>query len=122
MKPKKIFKKMIKEHDLGNEVTYVSTYENVRAVAKMLCSQPDTYIESITIEPPEWAGYDKAYLLTLSSDNLIWVEKAYFDNGHIARSGGVYYIDVTAIGDAKPEDFVLEGESTVKLIGGACDD
>lgn len=75
MKPKKIFKRMIKEHELGNEVTYVSTYENVRAVAKMLCSQPDTYIESITIEPPDWAGYDKAYLLTLSSDNLIWVEK-----------------------------------------------
>ena len=122
MKPKKIFKKMIKEHDLGNEVTYVSTYENVRAVAKMLCSQPDTCIESITIEPPDWAGYDKVYILTLSSDNLIWVQKAYFDNGNIARSDGVCYIDIDAIGDAKPEDFVLEGESTVKLMGGACDD
>lgn len=110
MKPKKIFKKMIKEHENENIVTYVSHYDNIRQVLKMLVTLPDTIIESVKIEPPESDGYEGAFLLTFDTDGAIWTQKAYFEDGRIARGNGVYLIDVTSIGAHKPEEFLINGE------------
>lgn len=122
MKAKKIFKQMIKEHNNGNEVTYVSLYSNIREVLKMLCGVPEFCIEGVDIQSSEWDGYTEAYLLTLSSDNLIWVQKAYFDDGRIAKGDGTYLIDMSAIGDNEPEDFIIGCGCKIKLIGGESND
>lgn len=124
MKPKKIFKKMVKEHENENIVTYVSHYDNIRQVLKMLVTLPDTIIESVKIEPPESDGYEGAFLLTFDTDGAIWTQKAYFEDGRIARGNGVYLIDVTSIGVHKPEEFLIDGESDnkIKIIGGELDD
>lgn len=123
MKPKKIFKKMVKEHENENIVTYVSHYDNIRQVFKMLVTLPDTIIESVKIEPPEYDGYEGAFLLTFDTDGTIWITKAYFEDGSIARGGGVCLIDVTSIGVHKPEEFLIDGEcNKIKIIGGELDD
>lgn len=120
MKPKKIFKKMVKEHENENIVTYVSHYDNIRQVLKMLVTLPDTIIESVRVEPPEYDGYEGAFLLTFDTDGTIWTQKAYFEDGRIARGNGVYLIDVTSIGVHKPEEFLIDGEpdNKIKIIGG----
>lgn len=118
MKAKKIFNKMVKAHNYGDEATYISTYENVRQVAKMICSLPDVCIASINIDPPDWEGYDKAYILTYDVDNAIWCQRAYFDDGRIARTSGMCFIDISAIGENKPEDFIIEGDAEIKIVGG----
>lgn len=124
MKPKKIFKKMIKEHEAGKLVTYVSHYDNVRQVFKMLCGLPNVIIENVLIESPSSDGYEGAFLLTYSEDSTVWVQKAYFDNGSIARGTGVYLIDIASIGVHKPEEFLIEGEpeNKIKIIGGDSND
>ena len=122
MKAKKILKKMIKEHNFGNEVTYIAKYESVKEVMKLLLSQPDTFIMNINLEDEERDGYDKAFLLTYSTDNSVWCQRAYIDDEHIARSDGVCFIDISAIGNNKPSDFVNEENSTIKLIGGETND
>lgn len=121
MKAKKIFKQMIKEHNNGNEVTYVSLRNNIREVFKMLCGVSE-FCVGVDIQPSEWDSYTMACLLTLSSDNLIWVQKAYFDDGRIARGSGTYLIDMSAIGYHKPEDFVIGESCKIKLIGGESND
>jgi hypothetical protein len=88
----------------------------------MLCGVPEFCIEGVDIQSSEWDGYTKAYLLTLSSDNLIWVQKAYFDDGRIAKGDGTYLIDTSAIGDNEPEDFIIGGGCKIKLIGGESND
>ena len=119
MKAKKIFKQMIKEHNADNEVTYVSSYENIKEVMKMILSVPDTCIENIDLSSPEMAGYGKAFLLTYSTDNTVWCQKAFFDNGNITRGDGTYIIDVNAIGDSNPHDFLIDNmNQKIKLIGG----
>lgn len=42
--------------------------------------------------------------------SAIWTQKAYFEDGRIARGNGVYLIDVTSIGAHKPEEFLINGE------------
>ena len=123
MKAKKIFKKMIKSHN-DNVVTYVSNFENVREVAKMLISLPDTIIEGVHLESPEWDEYEGAFLLTFDEDNAIWIQKAYFDDGRIARGIGVYIIDKNSIGTHRPEEFLVESEEINKiiLVGGESND
>jgi len=123
MKAKKIFKKMIKSHN-DNVVTYVSNFENVREVAKMLIALPDTIIEGVHLESPEWDGYEGAFLLTFDEDNTIWIQKAYFDDGRIARGIGVYVIDKNSIGTHRPEEFLVENEGINKiiLVGGESND
>lgn len=124
MKPKKIFKKMMKEHETGRLVTYVSHYDNVRQVFKMLCGLPNIIIETISIEPPDYDGYEGAFLLTFGEDSTVWVQKAYFENGRIARGTGVYLIDIDSIGIHKPEEFLIDGEpeNKIKIIGGDSND
>lgn len=116
MKAKKIFKRMVKIHDKNKSITYVSNFENVREVAKILISLPNTIIEDVHLESPEWDGYEGAFLLTFDEDNTIWIQKAYFDDGRIARGNGVYLIDVTSIGVHKPEEFLIENKETNKII------
>ena len=110
MKAKKIFKRMVKIHDKNKSITYVSNFENVREVAKILISLPNTIIEDVHLESPEWDGYEGAFLLTFDEDNTIWIQKAYFDDGRIARGTGIYIIDNDSIGTHKPEEFLIESD------------
>lgn len=121
MKAKKIFKRMVKIHDENKSITYVSNFENVREVAKILISLPNTIIEDVHLESPEWDGYEGAFLLTFDEDNTIWIQKAYFDDGRIARGTGIYIIDNDSIGTHKPEEFLIESDiedNEIIVIGG----
>lgn len=121
MNAKKILKKMIKEHESGNEVTFISDYKKIKEVAKLLISQPETFIQNISIENED-SCYNKAFILTYDTDNAVWCQKAFLDDGHIALSSGVCFIDVNAIGNNKPSDFVNKDDSYIKIIGGEIDD
>lgn len=119
MNTEKVFAKMLKAKSNGTDVSVVTNYANTKKLFKYFLSLPDTYIVDVEIGEVEWRGYDGAYLLDLCADGGIYVQPAILDNGSVARGEGLYFIDVSAIGEHLPEDFVFESEETViKLIGG----
>ena len=118
MNTQKVFAKMLKAHSKGETVTIVTDYENAREVAKLIMSMPNAYIENFQLSSAEWDGYCDPWLLSYGEEGDIWCRKAVLDNGHIAKGDGLYFIDTVAIGSYLPEDFVLDGEAKIKLIGG----
>ena len=118
MNTEKVFAKMLKAHSRGECVSLVTDYENAKEIAKFIMSMPNTYIEDFQLAREDWDGYADPWLLSFGEDGDIWCQKAVFDNGCIAKGDGLYFIDTVAIGSYLPEDFVLEGEAKIKLIGG----
>ena len=114
----KVFAKMLKAHSKGECVALVTNYENAREVAKLIIAMPNAYIENFQLSSVEWDNYCDPWILSYGEEGDIWCQKAVLDNGHIAKGGGLYFIDTGAIGSYLPEDFVLEGEAKIKLIGG----
>lgn len=118
MNTEKVFAKILKAHSKGETVTLVTDYKNAREIAKLIISMPDTYIENFQLGSAEYDGYCDPWLLSYGEDGDIWCQKAIFENGKIARGDGLYFIDAVAIGSYLPEDFVLDGDAKIKLIGG----
>ena len=118
MNTQKVFAKMLKAKARGKDVTVVTDYPNAKEILKYILVMPDTYINDIEIASPDWKGYDEPYIINLGTDNGVYCQPAIYEDGSIARGGSLYYIDVVAIGTYLPEDFVLEGESQIKLVGG----
>lgn len=118
MNTEKVFAKMLKAHSKGECATLVTNYENAKEIAKLIIAMPNTYIVDFQLTREDWDGYADPWLLSYGEEGDIWCQKAVLDNGRIARGGGLYFIDTAAIGSYLPEDFVLEGESKIKLVGG----
>lgn len=118
MNTEKVFAKMLKAHSKGECVSLVTDYENAKEIAKFIISMPDTCIENFQLSSAEWDGYCDPWLLSYGEEGDIWCQKAVLDNGKIAKGGGLYFIDTVAIGSYLPEDFVLDGEAKIRLIGG----
>ena len=118
----KVFREILRYYIKSKTVTYVSGYENIRKIIPMVCSLPNIEIENIQIESPEYDNYNKAFLLTICDNNTLWVTKAYFENGYIAKGNGIYLIDPNAIGENSPEDFLSDNrENKIILMGGEID-
>lgn len=109
---------MLKAKASGKDVSVVTDYPNAKEILKYILTMPDTYIVDVEIASPEWKGYCDPYLIEFSADGSVYFQPVVYEGGIIARGGGLYYIDVVAIGTYLPEDFVLEGESKIKLVGG----
>ena len=118
MNTQKVFAKMLKAKASGKDVTVVADYPNAKEILKYILIMPDTYINDIEIASPDWKGYGEPYIINLGTDNGVYCQPAIYEDGSIARGSGLYYIDIVAIGTYLPEDFVLEGESQIKLVGG----
>lgn len=118
MNTKKVFSKMLKAHSKGETVTLVTDYENTKEIAKLIITMPDTYIEDFQLTREDYDGYCNPWLLTYGEEGDVWCQKAVFENGKIARGDGLHFIDTVAIGSYLPEDFVLDGEAKIKLVGG----
>lgn len=117
MNVKKIYKRMINEHKVDNTVSYISSYENVAKVFNMLLNIPNIIVEENSYID-YFKDYDSPILLTYTEDNTLWCQETYYSNGKIAKGSGTYLIDVSVIGDNKPEDFVFVDESKIITIGG----
>lgn len=59
------------------DVTFVGTYEDAVEVVGSLLAFDGVQLYQVQIEPEDWDGYDKEYLVTLDEDLNIWCEKAY---------------------------------------------
>lgn len=59
------------------EATFIGLYDDAVDVIKELANMEETYIYQVEIEPEDWDGYDKEYIVTLGSDFSIWCEKAF---------------------------------------------
>lgn len=68
------------EYEIYN-VNFIGYYDDAIKVIKALAKYDDTYIHQVAIEPVEWDGYDKEYLVTLDTDLGIWCEKCQRENG-----------------------------------------
>lgn len=58
-------------------VEFIGFYEDVIAVIKELLSYDDVDIYQVEIEPEDWDGYDKEYIVSIDNERNIWCEKAY---------------------------------------------
>lgn len=112
---------MINEHKVDNTVSYISSYKNIEKVANMLLNIPNIILEGES-HLDNFKDCGKPLLLTYAEDNTLWCQEVYCSNGKIARGSGTYLIDVSVIGDNKPEDFVLVDESKIITIGGESND
>lgn len=117
MNAEKVFARMVKAHSKNKDVTFVSNYDGVKAVAKYIAAMPDSFYEDFSLTRPDWDGYDKEWLLTYDDIGGMWCQKARFEDGRIAQGAGLYLIDEFAIGNTAPEEFCFENDSTIKLVG-----
>ena len=119
MNTHKVFSKIIKAKSQGRDVSVITDYANAKEILKLVLSLPDTYIKNIEIADELWDNYYDPYLIDICSEGGIYCQPAVLKNGSIAQGEGLYYIDVLAIGEYLPDDFVIEGENTkIKLVGG----
>lgn len=119
MNNEKVFARMLKAKAKGVDVSVVTDYENAKEIIKYALVMPDTYLVDIECNTPEWKGYDDPYTITLCADGSLYCEPSVREDGGIGRGAGLYLIDVIAIGEYLPSDFVLDDPSTeIKLIGG----
>ena len=119
MNTEKVFAKMLKAKANGKDISVITNANNAKKLIQYSLSLPVAYIADIEIGEPMWKGYDEAYLVDLCAGGAVYAQPAILENGVIARTEGLCLIDVFAIGEHLPEDFVLEGEETkIKLIGG----
>ena len=118
MNTEKVFAKLLKAKANKKDVTLITDYVNAKEILKYALCMPDTYIVDVKISDPEWENYDSAYSITFGIDGDIYCQPTIYEDGKIARGGGLCYIDANAIIGYKPDDFVLPGESEIKLIGG----
>lgn len=71
---KLMYENVNKHHE---DVQFVGFYEDAVDVISELVSYDDVYLYQVHIEPEEWDGYDKEYLVSLDENLCIWCEKAY---------------------------------------------
>lgn len=66
------------EHKKEQEfVTAIVFYDDARMLLRSLFEFPGVEAGFIELESPEYGGYNQEYFVSLDSDDLIWVEKAY---------------------------------------------
>lgn len=119
MNTQKVFSKVIKANSEGKDVSVITNYTNSTELLKYILSMPNTHIVSIDIADELWDNYYDPYLIDLSANGDVYCQPVVFTDGQIAAGEGLYFIDVLAIGEYLPEDFVIKGENTkIKLIGG----
>lgn len=119
MNTQKVYSKIIKANSNGKDVSVVTNYSNAKRLLKYILSNPDTNIVNIQIQGETWNNYYDPYLVDVTSEGDVYCQPVILDNGSIAKGEGLYLIDVLAIGDYLPDDFVLKGENTkIKLVGG----
>jgi len=66
-----------------SDVSFIGLYDDAVKVIKELMFYDGVYPYQILIEPEEWDGYDKEYLVTLDSDLCVWCEKVCREHGYI---------------------------------------
>ena len=115
MKAKNIFALALEQYYIGNDVAIVTSYEKAKKILKRFLSLPDTTINGIELSPPEWDGYDEAWLIDVGIDKEVFCQKAININGDGMpfRGDGYYIIDESAIGEFKPENFVFNPDSSI---------
>ena len=119
MKAKEIFALALEQYYGGNDVAIVTSYNKAKKILKKFISLPDTVINGIELNSDEWDGYDEAWLIDIAADKEIYCQKAININGDGMpfRGDGYYIIDKSAMGEFKPEDFVLSPvNSTIKVV------
>ena len=62
------------------DISFVGKYEDCVCLIKDLLCLEDVCLHQVEIEPEDWDGYDKEYLVTLDNELNIWCEKAYREN------------------------------------------
>lgn len=73
-------------------VSFVGLYDDATEVIKTLLCYDITNAYHIEIEPEDWDGYNKEWLVTLDSDYNVWCEKLCRESGYITFEGNVAYI------------------------------
>lgn len=119
MKAKDMFALALEQYSTGQPVSVVTSYKKAKKILKQFISLPDTKIRSIELSPPDWDGYDEAWLIDICEDKEIYCQKAINieGDGMPFCGDGYYIIDKGAIGEFDPESFVFAG-STIKIVGG----
>ena len=75
------------------DANFIGYYDDVIRVIKALLKYDDTFIHQVCIEPAEWDGYDKEYLVTLDTELGIWCEKCQRQNGkYLELDGGLILV------------------------------
>lgn len=73
-------------------VSFVGLYDDAATVIKSLLAYDVTNVYHIEIEPEDWDGYDKEWLVTLDDDYNIWCEKLYRETGYLGFEGNTIYV------------------------------
>lgn len=116
MNIEKVFSKILKAKSNDKNISVVSDYDNIKMLLKYILALPDTYIVSIRISNPDFKGYLDPYTIEFTKDGEVYCFETMTKTGGILRTDGLCLIDIDAIGEHKPEDFVIADESTIKLI------
>lgn len=119
MKAKDIFALALEQYSVGMPVSIVTDYKKAKKILKKFISLPDTKIRSIELSPPDWDGYDRAWLIDICEDKEVYCQKAINveGDGMPFCGDGYYIIDNDAINGYDPESFTFAG-STIKIVGG----
>ena len=114
-----IIEPLEKYFETNSAVCLQATNDKAKKILKKFLSLPDTTINGIELSPPEWDGYDEAWLIDVGIDKEVFCQKAININGDGMpfRGAGYYIIDESAIGEFKPKDFVFSPDSsTIKVV------
>lgn len=61
------------------DVEFIGFYEDTIAVIKGLLGYDDVNLYQVYVEPEDWDGYDKEFIVSIDDERNIWCEKAYQD-------------------------------------------
>ena len=114
----KALSKIAKAMSKHTDINVITDYNTSRVLLKFILAMPETYVVNLDIADPDWNGYDNAYLISITDEYGVYCSPAVYEGTkYAARSTGLFYIDKSAIGDYEPEDFVLDENSEIKVVG-----
>lgn len=90
------------EHIHNGEVLIVGFYEDVVEAFNMLMKETDAEFISGCLEDPSISGYENAYALSYTDDE-IWIEKCYDDD---SKRISMYDFDVAYVSEYFYDDFI----------------
>lgn len=116
MKANIIASEAILAYKSGKTVTIVCKYKKATKILKALISLPESKIIGVDLNDALWDGYDESWLITIDEEGQVFCQKAINERDNMPyRGDGYFIIDKKAIGERKPEDFVL-GSSEIKVV------
>lgn len=74
------------------DATFIGNYDDSSKLIKSLLRLDDVTPHQISLEPDEWDGYDKEFLISLDEELNVWCEKAYRETGYFTFDSDCMYL------------------------------